>query len=407
MLDRAMTALGGLLLPGGRSESAETAYQRALEEFFGEGRAFAFWKGRIALYAMLRALGIGPGDEVIVPGYTCVMVPGPVLYVGAKPVYVDIDPNRYNARPEEVRAKITSRTRAILIQHTYGLPAFANEIAAIAAEQNIPILEDCCHTFGARLNGRLLGTFGVGAFFSGQWNKPFSTGLGGVALIRDASLAEGVARERSAYALPSRKAAFMLAAQLLVYELFIRPSTTALATRMFRTLTKKGVVVGSSSNAEFEPVMPDNYTLRALALQCRLGRQEVRRAAANMAHRRHAGERYAAELPRLGYTIPALPPGFDGAYLRFPLRVANKEEALARAAEFGVEIGSWFEVPLHPKETDQPKFGYQPGACPVAERASNEVINLPTHRRVSERDIERTMRFIENVCRPADRSGDQ
>ena len=74
---------------------------------------------------------------------------------------------------------------------------------------------------------------------------------------------------------------------------------------------------------------------------------------------------------------------------------------MAKAADYGVEIGSWFECPLHPKETDQAAFGYRDGDCPVAEKAAMEVINLPTHRRVSARDIEKTLDFVRTVCRPA------
>ncbi len=402
MLDRAWTALGGICWPGGESPASRKAYEQAVETYFGTGTALAFWKGRIALYATLKALGIGPGDEVLVPGYTCVMVPGPVVYTGARPVYVDIEPEFYCTPAAAVANKITPRTKAILVQHTYGFAAPVREIRELADERGIPVIEDCCHTFGGRVGGKLLGTFGHAAFFSGQWNKPFSTGLGGLALVHGRDLADRVRAERGSYPLPCRRAAFMLAAQLLVYELAIYPSTTALATRLFRWMTRKGLVVGSSSRAEFESAMPAGYTLAAAPVQCRLGRQEVGRAARNLQRRQYATERYLEELPKLGYPVPRIPADWDTPLLRLPLRVANKEEALARAAKYAVEIGSWFECPLHPIETHQEAFGYQDGTCPVSERAAAEVVNLPTHRRVGERDIEKTLRFIQEVCRPAE-----
>lgn len=169
----------------------------------------------IALYAILKALGVGPGDEVIVPGYTCVMVPGPVIYVGAKPVYADIEPNSYGVNPDEVARKITSRTKAILVQHTYGLSGEVKELRQIADRHGVALIEDCSHTFGGQLDGRLLGTFGKAALFSSQWNKPFSTGLGGLALVHDKELAHRVKAEQARYPAPSRKATFMLAAQFV------------------------------------------------------------------------------------------------------------------------------------------------------------------------------------------------
>lgn len=393
-------ALGGMILPGGESPESLKAYQEAAEAFFGgSSKAFAFWKGRIALYSILNAMNVR-GGEVIVPGYTCVMVPGPVIYSGATPVYVDIDPQTYALDPREVEKKITPRTKAILVQHTYGLPAAVAEIKQIADRHGIAIIEDCCHTFGGRVDGKLLGTFGKAAFFSGQWNKPFSTGLGGLALIHDAGLADKVRDMKSQMPLPSFKAKFMLASQLLVYEAIVRPSTTALIARMFRWMTKKGLVVGSSSKAEFEPVMPQGYALRATRLQCRLGRAEVGRAGANRLHRQQVTRQYLDALPALGFNMPEWPGLNDLMILRLPLRVANKQEALERAASYGVEIGSWFECPLHPIETDQKAFGYNDGDCPQAEKAAREVINLPTHRRVSEKDVKKTLAFVREVCRP-------
>jgi dTDP-4-amino-4,6-dideoxygalactose transaminase len=82
--------------------------------------------------------------------------------------------------------------------------------------------------------------------------------------------------------------------------------------------------------------------------------------------------------------------------------VANKDEALAKAVKYGIELGSWFECPLHPIETDQSAFGYHDGECPMGEKASREVVNLPTHRRVGPKTIEKTLRFLKEVCRPAE-----
>lgn len=401
MIERVLTALGGIVLPGGNHPPSRAAYEQAVAAFFGVGSAFAFWKGRIALYAILKSLGIGPGDEVIVPGYTCVMVPGPVIYVGARPIYVDIEPDFYCTPAEAVRSRISPHTKAILVQHTYGFAAPVREIRQIADHHGIIVIEDCCHTFGGRLDDKLLGTFGHAAFFSGQWNKPYSTGLGGLALVHDPDLARRVRAEQAAYPPPSRNAAFMLACQLLIYELAVFPSTTAYATRLFRWLTRKGLVVGSSSTAEFEPHLPDGYVRGPAPIQCRLGRLEVGRIEQNLQRRTYAVERYLTELPRLGYRTPSMPPTWNVPLLRFPLRIANKNEALALASMHGVEIGSWFDCPLHPLETDQQAFGYQNGLCPVAERAAAEVVNLPTHRRVSDRDIDRILRFVQEVCRPA------
>jgi dTDP-4-amino-4,6-dideoxygalactose transaminase len=136
-------------------------------------------------------------------------------------------------------------------------------------------------------------------------------------------------------------------------------------------------------------------------MQCRIGGRHVAHIQTNIAHRLRITARYFEELPKLGHAVPKLPANAEIPLLRFPLRVANKQEALAAAPSHGVEIGSWFECPLHPIETDQATFGYHDGECPVAEQAAREVVNLPTHQRVSEKDLQKTLRFVSAVCRPA------
>ena len=402
MIDRVFAALRSLFPPGGEDAAAQAAYERAVEAYFGTGQALAFLKGRVALYATLKALGIGPGDEVIVPGYTCWVVPGPVLFTGAKPVYVDIEPEFYTAPVELYAEHITPRTKAILVQHTYGFAAQAAAVRRLADERGLAMIEDCCHSFGGRVDGRLLGTYGHAAFFSGQWNKPYSTGMGGMALVHDAGLAERLRALQASFPVPSRKKAFMLAALLLVHELAIYPSTATLVTRIFQWLTNRGLILGSYSMDEFGTTLPANYTQRPCPVQCRIGQMEVSRIGDNIGRRHHAARRYLAELPRLGYHVPPIPENWDTPIVRFPVRVANKAEALGKAASHGVEIGSWFECPLHPHETNHEAYCYTYGSCPEGERAAAEVVNLPTHRRVSDRVIDKTLEFMQKVCRPAE-----
>jgi dTDP-4-amino-4,6-dideoxygalactose transaminase len=120
-----------------------------------------FQRGRIALYAILKALGIGSGDEVIIQAFTCVAVPCPVLATGARPVYADID-GTLNLDPSSVEARLTPRTKAIVVQHTFGIPANMDRLLRTANECGIYLIEDCCHTVASSYRVRWSATLAMG-----------------------------------------------------------------------------------------------------------------------------------------------------------------------------------------------------------------------------------------------------
>lgn len=383
------------------SDALDRALCGAIEGFFGGGRCFLLAKGRVALYVGLRALGLPPGSTVLMPGYTCVVVPSAVQYAGLKPAYVDIDPHTYNMASALLEKLPASNVSAIIIQHTYGIPAAVAAIQQRAASRGIPVIEDCCHTFGTRIDGRLSGTFGAFAFMSGQWTKPFSTGLGGMLLVNDAQLAgrvEEIVRQEGSSPGPLKN--MLLQAQILAFQLLVRPSTAARMTAGYRALNRWGLAIGSSTEGELKGQRPPGYLTTMAPCQVRRGLREMSRIGENIRHRTHLVAFYHRELPRIGFAALSCISAEGMPLLRYPVRVANKAEVLTLAAKKGLEIGSWFEVPLHPAGTHMEDFGYCPGMCPQGEAASGQVINLPTHLRVSEKVAERTLRFLSRYGEP-------
>jgi dTDP-4-amino-4,6-dideoxygalactose transaminase len=371
-------------------------FQNSFAEWLKANHAFSFWKARVALYTALKALGVGPGDEVLLPGYTCVMNVNPIKYLGAKPVYVDIEPNTFNINPDLIESKITLRTKVLLAQHTYGYPCDMDKILIIAQRHNLAVIEDCCLCLGSTYKGRKMGTFGRAAYFSFQWNKPFTTGLGGMLIISDESLAKEIQRLRDTeMCQPSFREVFFLAAELAVYRTFIYPRTTAMAQQLFRFLTKKGAVVGSSSSAEFDPVMTAGFFKGMSSVQAHSGLGQLKKVEQSIAHRKKMTLLYDELLTSKGF----LPRRYDKSVMdpvlvRYPLRIKEKDKAIEQAASAGIELGTWFECPLHPIETPLEKYDYIPGSCPEAEKASREVVNLPLHPRAGENTVRRTVEFI-------------
>jgi perosamine synthetase len=371
-------------------------YQKKFARFFGAERAFVFWKGRVGLYALLRALDVGAGDEVILPGYTCVMNVNPIKYVGATPVYVDIEPDTFNINVNLLKEKITNKTKVIITQHTYGYPCEMDDIMEIAQSSGIPVIEDCCLALGSKYKSRIVGTFGLAGYFSSQWNKPYTTGLGGMVITNDQVLAERIkSLALNEMCQPSSREVFMLRMQLIIYRLLIYPRTTALAQSLFRYLTKKGAVIGSSSTSEFVPERADDFFKGISKMQARSGIRQLGRIEENIAHRRKMAKLYDELLASKGLKSSRDSRDWvEPVLVRYPVRIKEKNKALAQAAKTGIELGSWFESPLHPIETPLASYDYELGMCPEAEKAARETVNLPLHPRTSEKTAVKTVEFI-------------
>lgn len=371
-------------------------YERCFSNLVGAKNAFAFWKGRVALYAILKAMGISPGDEVILPGYTCVVNANAIKYLGAKPIYVDIEPNTFGIDPTCLEAKITPKTKVIIAQHTYGYPCDMDAVMDIASKRNITVIEDCCLAFGSTLKGKIVGTFGKAAYFSFQWNKPFTTGIGGMAITNDSSLAERINEIcQTEIVQPGFRETMMLGAQLAAYRLFVYPRTTVWAHAVFNYFVAKGIMIGSSTSCEFGLKKADDFFKAMSSVQASSGIRQLKKIAANIEHHRKMAQLYDELLAQKGwygqrYDNKLMNP----VLVRYPVRIKEKNKALAEAVRCGIELGSWFEGPLHPIGTPLAAYDYEVGMCPEAEKASREVVNLALHPRTNRKTAKKAVKFL-------------
>lgn len=368
---------------------------------------FTFWKGRVALYGALKSLGIGPGDGVIIPGYTCAMVPGAVVFTGAKCIYADIDPETYSpslgSYSDAFEANSGVRIKALLLQHTYGIPGTAQRIAAWAREQSMAVIEDCAHALGTRCCDdrgiwQEVGSAGDLAFFSSQWSKPVSTGLGGWLVTANKNLAKKIARfHAEECGDPSFRDITFLAGQLALRSVFSSPRSYWMAAKAFRSLSGKGLLIGTNESGEFEGKMPERYAKRMSRLQQWLLRKRLATTAV-LVRRRNLKLIYDEALRSCGLPVLSVPRHADPVLLRYPVRVRNKEQVLEEARQKRIEIGDWFNHPLHPREANAEAFGYRSGLCPEGERAASEVVNLPLTERTTERTAREAVDFLREVA---------
>lgn len=164
-------------------------FEHSIATYIGVPHAVAVSSGTAGLHLCLLALGIGAGDAVLLPSFTFIAAANAIRFVGATPVFVDIDPVTLNIDPEKIAAAITPRTRAILVVHTFGAPAEMEPILALARKHNLLVVEDACEALGAEYAGQRVGSFGDASVFAFYPNKQITTGEGGMIVTRDAQLA--------------------------------------------------------------------------------------------------------------------------------------------------------------------------------------------------------------------------
>jgi perosamine synthetase len=164
-------------------------FESLVATYVGLPYAIGVSSGTAGLHLALLALGLGEGDEVIVPSFTFIAVANAVRYVRATPVFVDVDPETLNADPAHIEAAITLKTRAIIVVHTFGYPAEMTPILALARRHNLRIIEDACEALGSTYNGQPAGCFGDIGVFAFYPNKQITTGEGGMIVTREPALA--------------------------------------------------------------------------------------------------------------------------------------------------------------------------------------------------------------------------
>jgi dTDP-4-amino-4,6-dideoxygalactose transaminase len=347
------------------------AYERAFAAWNGCERAFAFASGRESLSACLRALGIGAGDEVVVPAFTCVVVPNALQYAGAKVVWADIELETYGLDVAELERRVTPRTKAVLIQHLFGLVCRDYEaVLDLAARRGIRVIEDCAHATGARFRGQRVGLRGDAAFYSSEHSKAFDTIMGGVAIARDAAATNCL--EEHARSLPATEdaaAIALLRTLILEYRRYKDPQAWWKA-----EIARAGSADAPESLTEEEKrgVKPPSYGRRLAAPLAAIGANQIRKLDAYNERRRRTAARWDPWCDAHGYAKPKVIEGSTPIFLRYPVMVEpeKKRKRSWGYRAFGTKPGAWFTSHTHPVPSSLVGF-------PKADEAVARCINLP------------------------------
>ena len=361
-------------------------FSNKFKDKFGGIGAVSLTSARSGIYAILTSMGIGDGDEVLVTGYTCSAVPEPLLYLGITPIYVDIDPWNFGMNPVHARKLITSKTKAIIIQHTYGMPAPIKELVDLANEYNLQLIEDCALALGSKEGDRLLGTFGDASVFSFELSKTLTIGWGGVALInKNKYLAKKVNKVVLGAGKLRTSEAFKRLLQVGLSGILYRHGFYKIGGYLVAILFKVNLFRRSAVKFNRQK-MPQDYLKLPSDFQWAIMNQMIDQLGLINNGQREKTEVYNNILRE--FDCGTVTNGAEGiALIRFPLLVLKRQRFIRLLANNGIEVGQWFDQPISCGGGDQEEYGYIKNSCPNAEFIAKHIVNLPTHGRLSAKDM--------------------
>ena len=327
----------GMLAQGPRVLEFEEAFSRYCNTQYG----VAMNSGTAALHATLIALGIGKGDEVIVPSFTFFATASSVCMCGATPVFADVDEETCNISPDSIKEHLTKKTKAVIGVHLFGHPFAVRPVAQICEERGISLIEDAAQAHGAVYHGKKVGSFGVAGCFSFYPTKNMTAGEGGMVTTNDPALAERMRR-------------------------FINHGQ---AEKYLHTCI--------------------GYNFRLTDIGAAIGIAQLHKLDSFNAKRRETAAYYNETINRTGIILPKIAPGVNHVYHQYIIRVTDtcrltRDKLAIALRDKGIGTAVHYPIPLH----RQPVFleYAKKSRCPVADMLSKEVLSIPVHPLVTDEE---------------------
>jgi len=339
----------------------QSMFEQVVADRCNRAHGVAVSSGTAALHLILRALNIGPGDEIITTPFSFIATANCILYVGAKPVFVDIDPRSLNMDPAKVEAAITPRTKAIIAVEIFGDPTHMDRLAQIAGSNEIPLIEDCCEGLGGVYKNRPVGSFGRVGVFGFYPNKQITTGEGGMIVTDDDKLADLCRSMRNQGRADMNKN------------------------------DDQGYANKGGSWLQHERL---GYNYRLSEIACALGIAQMERLDRMLAARRTVAGMYMQRLMDWQELIlPNVHEDEQRSWFVFVVRLSDlygqteRDRVISGLRRHEVGAANYFPC-IHLQPFYRQKFGYDKGDFPIAESVSSRTVALPFYNRMDETHVE-------------------
>jgi dTDP-4-amino-4,6-dideoxygalactose transaminase len=368
-------------------------FERRFAACVGPGQAKSAASGRMAFYMLLRALDIGPGDEVVLPALTCAVMPNAVWRAGAKPVFADIDPGTFGSEADSISKVLVGRSKLIVAQHSFGIPCEIGPIVELGRRRGIPVVEDCAIAFDSAIDGKKVGEWGDAAIFSTDHTKPINTMIGGVFYTNQPALFEKFRAQTEVAAPLSAGHQQRIWRRFNFERSWCNPShyprtilrlyldhALQLAMRVVTNKPSQTAFLQQDFGRQPGPAAYYPYPARLPPFLAQLGIFELERWPQERRSRESLLKNYLALAEEAGLR-PELPSAyFDGRRQIVPLRLAfavpDKNATFRRMRSINVDE-TWFPTPLIGSAGGPETLGYTWGSSPRAESCAQDMVNWP------------------------------
>jgi dTDP-4-amino-4,6-dideoxygalactose transaminase len=372
------------------SNSINLEFENQISQIIGNGSgsAVSFASGRMAFYALLKAFGVGIGDEVILTGSTCAVMASSVMRLGAIPVYADIDPKTYGSSAEAISKCITKKTKVIVAQHSFGIPCEIVEIISLAKQNKLVLIEDCALALGSAINGKKVGNFGDAAFFSFDRTKTINTMIGGMAYSTNDSLVTIVRDiQKNCKDLPKDKVRSLYKRFYLEVK-FCTPANfkfMGLIDLILWIRVAKFKFQSPFLDQDFSAKSHDAYPYPAKmpSFVAQIGLIETAQFEEKVSLYQRNLKEFLSKMTEIG-CFSLLPSIYnDNSRKIVPLRMVwdceRNVELKQRSKSFFDVNSVWFQAPIVATIDPIESYGYLPGSCPVSERVGYQIMNVPSN----------------------------
>ena len=378
---------------GGAEKKAEEEFRK----YLGVKHAISFNSARSALMAILWALKLNKNDGVFLQAFTCNAAVNPIIWSGLKPVFIDCDEVSYNIDIDKIEIAPGDKPKALMVQHTFGLPADIDKAIEFCKKNGLVLIEDCAHALGAEFTGRKVGNFGDAAFFSFSRDKIISSVYGGMAVTNNDELAFKIRGFQAQIGYPSAGWVFQQLLHPTTMSWLILPTYKIFGKYLLVFLQWIHILSKAVNWKEKRGMKPVYFPKRMPNALSLLFLNQLKKVDRFNNHRKKIADFYLARLQEFKDFIVSPAPEFQkkkNVFLRFAVKHQKAHEIIKKAWQKNILIGDWYDSPIAPKDTKLDKLGYQNGTCPNAEKLATETFNLPTHINFSQKEAQKVIDFL-------------